>query len=93
MRGRMDRPVALDHKARPADRVATGRPPLPRTGERLLRRLEAALNGLPARIADAGATPGKAGGRVVKTHSPLCRTKPSERGTPHHLSTVLRAGL
>jgi len=48
-------------------------------GERLLRRLEAALNGLPARIVGAGATPGRRG-RVVKTHSPLCRTKPSGRG-------------
>ena len=60
--GRTDRPVALDHKgssgessrncdARRSDRRVTG--------ERLLRRLEATLNGLPARIADAGATPGR----------------------------------
>ena len=39
------------------------RPPLRQraNGERLLRRLLAALNGLPARIVGAGATPGRRG--------------------------------
>jgi hypothetical protein len=54
-------------KARLANRVATGDARCSDRrvdGERLLRRLEAALNGLPARIAGAGAAPWKAGGEL-----------------------------
>ena len=43
------------------------------------RRLEAALNRLPAGIIDRE-RPLVGGGEGVKTHSAPCRTKPSKRG-------------
>ena len=61
-------------------RQMSAEPPLSPCGDQVLRRLEAAL-GSPSRvgIAGAGATPGTRG-EGVKTHSALCRTKPSARG-------------
>ena len=58
----MDRPSALDHNgsfAEPSGNGDARRSDRRVGGERLLRRLEAVLNGLPARIFDAGATPGR----------------------------------
>ena len=57
IQGRMDRLGASDHEGSGDGdaRRSDGRV----DGERWVRRLEAALNGLPARIAGAGATPGR----------------------------------
>ena len=58
------RAVALDHKGSSGESSGDGnarRSERRVGGERLLRRLEAALNGLPARIVGAGATPGRRG--------------------------------
>ena len=60
--GRMGRPVALDHEGSSGESSSNGdarRSDRRLDGERLLRRFEAALNSLPARIVGAGATPGR----------------------------------
>ena len=86
MQGRTGRPVASDHKRSSANRRGRGdarRSERRVDGECLLRRLEAALNGLPARIAPATA-------RVACAPR---TTRPLSRKTLPHSRMSRRAGV
>ena len=99
--GRMDRPVASDHKGSSGESRGDGdarRSDRRVDGERLLRRLEAALNGLPARIVGAGATPGRRGRGCENTlasmpHQALGAGGRSRHGTRRRCATAHPAAV
>ena len=81
--GRMDRLGASDHEGSSGESSGDGharRSDGRVDGECLLRRLDAAVDTAFRHGSLARERPLEGGRRVVKTHSPLCRTKPSGRG-------------
>ena len=83
MQRRKGRPVALGHEGSSGKSRGVGdalRSDGRVDGERLLRRLEAALNGPSRQGLMMLERPLVGGGEGVKTRSPLCRTEPLGAG-------------